>query len=78
MGAGVLGGAKIECTELRGAKLVEGGQHLSAQSQGGRKFECTKLSGGGGEFERTKSKGGQHLSAKKLRLYILYIHIYTI
>ena len=48
MGAGVLGELKTECIELRGgAKLVEGGQHLSAQSQEGTTFECTKLRGGG-------------------------------
>ncbi len=66
MGGWCFRGLKIECTELRGAKLVEGGQHLNAQSQGGTKFECTKLRGEA-KFERTKLTGGQHLSVKKLR-----------
>ena len=61
------GGLKIECTELRGGKIrahiVEGGQHLNAQSQGGTKFECTKLREEA-QFEHTKLTGGQHLSAK--------------
>ncbi len=62
---------------VKGAKLVERGQHLSAQSQVGTKFECTKLRGEE-KIEHTKLKGGKHLSAKKLRLYMLYIHIYIL
>jgi hypothetical protein len=64
---------------VKGGKIlahkVEGGQHLNAQSQGGTTFECTKLRVEA-KFECTQLTRGQHLSAKKLRLCMLYMHIY--
>ena len=51
---------------------------MDAQSQGGTKFECTKLRGEA-KFERTKLTGGQYLSVKKVKImYVLYAYIHYI